>query len=204
MMSPCVCKYVVRCHDNLVASDRSWHISVTHTCMYQWIGCSYCGTRTRASSILTWYLCIWQQYSVQLRVLSVTPVAFVQRLSYLRGCAAVRAAGQFIVLSCLSTDIWNHSEHNLFSFTQKFKCDFRRAVGVAYRLFFSQFVNFFCVSICMCRLSSVFMFQPLLTYSVHCVLHRFVSTALNENMCGISGFIAGILYESDMLLTSCF
>lgn len=70
--------------------------------------------------------------------------------------------------------------------------------------FFSQFVNFFCVSICMCRLSSVFMFQPLLTYSVHCVLQRFVSTDLNENMCGISGFIAVILYESNMLLTSCF
>ena len=61
-------------------------------------------------------------------------------MSYLCGCAAVGTAGQFNVISCLSTDIWNQSGHNLFSLSYKFKCDFKRAFGVAYRLFFSQSV----------------------------------------------------------------
>ena len=64
--------------------------------------------------------------------------------------------------------------------------------------------HFFCVSIYMYRLSLVFMFQPLLTYYAHSVLHRFVSTAVTENMFGISGFIAVILDELNTLLTSGF
>jgi len=47
-------------------------------------------------------------------------------------------------------------------------------------------------------------FQPLLTYSAHSVLHRFVSVAVTEKMSGISGFIALILDESNICLHLAF
>ena len=126
-------------------------------------------------------------------------------MSYLRGCAAVRTAGQFIVLSCLSTDIWNQGGHNLFSLGElEIQIRFQTRCWSRLQIVLQSVCNFFCVSIYMYRISLVFIFQPFLTYPFHSVLHRFVSTAVTENVCGISGFIAVILDESNMLLSSCF